>query len=82
VTVEFTGVQDWGIVPPKNDFCFDNKCFNIINPRLISAFPDQINHIPLGFRMSLPPGYIIQIKHHLSGKAWKVINEYMTLETL
>jgi hypothetical protein len=82
MAVEFTKVQDWGIVPPQNEICFDNKCFNVINPRLISIFPDRINHISLGFRMSVPPGYIIQIKHHLSGKPWKVINEYMTAETL
>ncbi|RPH78964.1 MAG: hypothetical protein EHM77_00145 [Planctomycetaceae bacterium] len=82
MSVDYIKVKDWSIVPTKSEICFDSKCFNIINPRLITLLPSRINHIPLGFQMTLPIGYIVRIKQHLSGKPWKIINEYLTAENV
>jgi hypothetical protein len=81
MSVEFTQIHDWGIVPTKSNCCFDLKCLDVKNPRPLTLFPDRINHIPLGFQIHVPPGNILQIKSHLSYKPWKVIHEYLTTES-
>lgn len=77
MTIDYEQLEAWSIVPTKSESCFDSKCFNIFNPRLITVFPDQINRISLGFQMTVPPGYLVRVKYHLSDKPWKILNKYL-----